>query len=299
MSNFELIDDYLGNRLSEAEAAAFEKQAASDPSLKSDLDIQKQIVEGVRNARKVELKAMLNNIPVGGSAGSGVIAGKIAASIIAVGVIGSLVYYAVAPDKQESKPTTEITAPVENKPDAVTEVAPQEEKKAEEQTATTPTAPSVKAEKKITKVEGKKTDSPVDASKNTEVNSPAAAQKPKIEVMDPSADMETSKTEEKVTTTTGKASNNASRIAVDTDSANKKYNFHYRFSGNKLMLYGPFDKSLYEILEINGDNKSVFLYYKNTFYLLSEKQTAITPLEAIKDPALVKKVKEYRENNKN
>ena len=62
MSNFELIDDYLTNRLTESERVAFEQQVASDPSLKADVELQKNILQGIKNARAAELKAMLNNI---------------------------------------------------------------------------------------------------------------------------------------------------------------------------------------------------------------------------------------------
>ena len=70
MSNFELIDDYLSNRLTGAEKEAFEKQLNNDPSLKSDLDFQKRIVEGIRTARATELKSMLSKVPVGGASAS-------------------------------------------------------------------------------------------------------------------------------------------------------------------------------------------------------------------------------------
>ncbi len=60
------------------------------------------------------------------------------------------------------------------------------------------------------------------------------------------------------------------------------------------MLYGPFDKSLYEILEIHGDSHAVFLWYKDNYYKLDEQQHNITRLEPITDATLVKKLKEYR-----
>jgi len=85
-----------------------------------------------------------------------------------------------------------------------------------------------------------------------------------------------------------------SHIAVETDTANKNYNFHYQFASGKLFLYGPFDKSVYEILEINSDNHSVFLFHRDNYYLLDEKQLKITHLEPIKDTALIRKLKEYR-----
>ena len=86
----------------------------------------------------------------------------------------------------------------------------------------------------------------------------------------------------------------ASHIQVETDSSSKKYNFHYQFNNGKLQLFGPFDKSLYEILEINGDNHAVFLFYRENYYLLDEQQNQITKLQLIKDSALLKKLKEYR-----
>ncbi len=85
-----------------------------------------------------------------------------------------------------------------------------------------------------------------------------------------------------------------SRIGVDINSSSSKYSFHYQFSQRKLILYGIFDSGLYEILEVNGDTHSIFLYYKDNYYLLNEKQTVITPLTAIQDPELVQRLKEYR-----
>src|SRR5688500_5883667 len=62
--DFELLDDYLSNRLSADEKSAFEKKIEADPDLKQELKIQQDFVEGIRNARITELKSMLNNIPV-------------------------------------------------------------------------------------------------------------------------------------------------------------------------------------------------------------------------------------------
>ena len=63
MTNFELIDEYLTNRLTESEKVAFEQQVASDPSLKADVELQINILEGIKSLRASELIAMLNNVP--------------------------------------------------------------------------------------------------------------------------------------------------------------------------------------------------------------------------------------------
>ena len=64
MNISDLIDDYLTNRLNEQEREAFEKQMASDPALKTDVDLQREIVSGLKAARMAELKAMLKKVPM-------------------------------------------------------------------------------------------------------------------------------------------------------------------------------------------------------------------------------------------
>ena len=67
MSQFDLIEDYLTNRLDENARATFETQMNADPELRAEVGLQKGIIEGVKSARAAELKAMLNNVPVGGA----------------------------------------------------------------------------------------------------------------------------------------------------------------------------------------------------------------------------------------
>lgn len=64
MSNSELIDDYLTNRLSEQDRKSFEQQMDSNPALKADVELQKEIINGLKAARAAELKAMLNKVPI-------------------------------------------------------------------------------------------------------------------------------------------------------------------------------------------------------------------------------------------
>lgn len=288
MSNFELIDDYLANRLNGAEKEAFEKQLINDPSLKSDLDFQKHIVEGVRKARAAELKNMLNKVPVGATTvPMDFSVMKMAAGIIAAGAVSAVLYFYVTRgevppfDKAATdlnKTTEQLDKQVPEQPD-VTKVAPDSAAEKKE------VAPTVKPESKIAP---KKEDSPEQEVK--------PAEKPKLEVTDPSSELESNDNtrNDNPSTTLRRSDITPSHIQVDVDSSNKKYNFHYQFVGGKLMLYGSFDKSLYEVLEINGDKHSVFLYYKDAYYLLDENQHKLTKLEPITDTALVGKLKEYR-----
>src|SRR5258706_14798338 len=79
MSNFELIDDYLTNRLGEQERVSFEQELGSDPALKADVDLQKHIVAGAKKGRAGGLQAMRNNVPVEGGFSCGPLIRKVAA----------------------------------------------------------------------------------------------------------------------------------------------------------------------------------------------------------------------------
>jgi len=283
MNNFELIDDYLTNRLPEQDKVAFEKQVASDPSLKADLAMQKGILESVKKARAAELKAMLQKVLVGGggSASISLRIMKMAAGVAGAALlIAALSYYF----KDGHKGSPNMPSSLE---DSIRKVDPSEFEPLEE-----PTAPveltEKKEEKKVEAVEK-------ETSKKSLKKTPAQANQPKIDVVDPTKDMMMEETEStRVKNESGKTGVTSSRIAVDVLNNNKKFSFHYQFAKGKLVLYGSFDKSLYEILEINGDNHAVFLFYKDQYFLLDEKEMKVTPLEPIKDAALVGKLKEYR-----
>lgn len=61
-TNFELIESFLLNKLSESEREAFEKQLATDPSLREQLNKHRQLVRFVEDATLVEIKNKLKHI---------------------------------------------------------------------------------------------------------------------------------------------------------------------------------------------------------------------------------------------
>ena len=281
MSNFELIDDYITNRLGNTERIAFDKQLASDPSLKGELDLQLEIIEGVKKARALELKAMLNKVPVGGTIINFPMM-RMAASVVGAGVlVAALGYYFNANKDMVPNMSTSIE-------DSIHKTDPKEFEPLEEPTNSSKT---VEAKEEIVKTPTAKT---IPTKKKTVTVQPA---QPKIEALDPSQEIIDNQEDGASTTVKSPVKPNTitvSHIAVDIISENKEYTFHYKFIQNKLVLFGSFDKSLYEILEINGDSHSVFMYYKENYYQLDEKQTKITPVVAIQDPVLLSKLKEYR-----
>ena len=277
MSNFELIDDYLSNRLNEQDRTAFEHQMQGDPALKEDVEFQHQVVEGVRQARAIELKNLLNNVPVSGISWSG---GKTAASVITAGLVAVSLYIYFNEDIQPVTPSESVQQEIST-PSAgnVVEpaIAPVPEPNLNEST-------SASAEQLKEKPE---------VLKENKASTPV--RKPDIQVVDPSSELTESKPEATANVVHGRSEISASKMEVMTGLSDKKHNFHYQFSQGKLLLYGPFDKSLYEILEIHGEGHAVFLFYKENYYLLDERQEEITELKYIRDTELIKKLKEYRD----
>lgn len=280
MNNSELIDNYLTNRLTDIERVAFEQQVASDPPLKADIELQKNIVEGIKHARATELKSMLDNVSIA-PVSSGFASLKIAAGIIGAGILIGSLYYYYQPKNLTEVPnlSTSIQDSLQGNDSAESskKLVPVEEpnKETKQQVADEPVKEKA-----------------VEIKKKT--NIPSVVKQPKIDVIDPTVEVSSEDNHSTIESENSKSAITASHIQVDTDSSSKKYNFHYQFNNGKLQLFGPFDKSLYEILEINGDSHAVFLFFKENYYLLDEKQTQITKLPLIKDGALIKMLKEYR-----
>lgn len=280
MNNFELIDDYLTNKLSGADKNKFEQQLESDPLLKSEVEVQSQIITGLRQARAAELKAMLNKVPVGGPVGFELTPLRLAAGVVgtALVVTASLFYFQ---DTNVEMP--QLSTSVEDSLKQIEEDQPEEPKnndlQSEEKPGLEPENEKSEEEKKEVPVVKPKT--------KTEPT------KPSLDVIDPSGDLEGSAPDRGTSHATTN-SVNPTAIQVDVDSTVKKYGFHYQFTQGKAILYGDFDKSLYEIIEVNGEKRSVFLFYKDQFYLLDENSTSITELEPIQDKDLIRLLKEYR-----
>jgi hypothetical protein len=273
MENYDLIDDYLANRLNEQDRNAFERGMEGDPALKSEVEFQQQIVQGVKQARITELKTMLSNVTISTPYWTG---GKVAASVITAGIIATGVYFYAFEDDQQIS-SNEST---------------QEDKKVQPSGETNETlVPLTSEEKKQDSITTEQPREKLNTKKELKKTSPVT--KPDLQIVDPSSEL--SQTEEKTELNNpSRTQIGPSKMEVAIATPDKKHTFHYQFVDGKLLLYGPFDKNLYEILEIHGDGHAVFLFYKENYFLLDEKQSEIAKLEAIRDGELLKKLRQYR-----
>ena len=276
--DFETLDHYVGNRLNAQEKAAFEQQLANNAELQQALAVQGQIAGGLRKARVAELKQMLKNVPVSTLPSQPSLLGRIGLWAAAAGVAGSGLYFYFNQDDTKAVPATSPTTEIKQDVTAV-EPTPQEE------------AVQVPAETHSNAL--KKTE-PVAPKTATDKTEEKTSERNTIEVYDPEAETENSNAAATTAEESPRASTR-STIVAETDATNKKYNFHYQFKEGKLFLYGTFEKNLYEIMEFFADNKrTMFLYYKDNYYLLNDENDKVKSLTPIKDPALVKRLNASR-----
>lgn len=292
--DLELLDQYVSNRLAAQDRTAFEQKLAADSSLRQELQIQQRVVEKIRQARVSELKTMFNNIPASALETSGTSVGtKIALWAAVATVTGAGVYFYIVsgnndastePSRQEQviDQTPETTEPVE--PPAATDEQPavtQDQK---------PTENSVSPQ-----AENQDEVSETPQSQDGVKPGDSANGRAPLDVFDPTEEEKQSTDARRQPGVTESTPLHKSSIAVEFDSDNKRYDFHYQFKNGKLLMYGTFEKNLYEIMEFFSDNKrTVFLYYKDNYYLLNEENDEVKPLTPINDPLLLKKLKDYR-----
>jgi len=288
--DFELLDDYLSNRLSPEEKALFEQKLSADSELSNEMTVQQELVKGIQNARVAELKAMLNNVPVTPlpNPGTSVLV-KLAVGTAVVGVVATGIWYF---NKEKAAPTVStIETPAETKDDEVTG----------EETEITPLITTPQEESQAEAKPQQKAESSEETTGQKAVTKPEVkSTKPEISVYDPTTE-DSEGTEDHINqaeSEPGALGKAEPSMAVSVDRTSKAYSFHYQYKDGKLFLYGPFEANLYEIMEFFSNNKrTVFLHYKTDYYLLKEVDDKIRPLTAITDPALITRLEESRKQN--
>lgn len=270
--DFELLDDYLSNRLSPADREAFENKLEADLDLKQEFEFQQSLVEGVRSKRIAELKTMLNNIPASAiPTDQTALFTKIIGSVIVVGLVATGMYFYMSTESLE-----EVTEP-EN-----LEIVTESGTAGKQGTIESPRVSSTDGVASTTE--------PNETEANTATKS---ATQPKSTPITKEMEAELKKERDliKVVSSTFVTSS----TEVITESGSENINFHYAFKNKKLVLYGSFETNQYQILEfITADQHVFFLSYKKNYYLLDEKKDSPTPLVHINDPQLQKRLQEFR-----
>lgn len=293
---FELLDEYLSNRLQGEERAEFEKKLESDPQLKQEYQFQQSLVEGIRKARAAELKGMLKNIPVTSiPTGQSAVITKVISSLLVAGLVTTGIYLYLDKDSDQESQEEVLALEPKESDNSSQPIVGDDQSESESEPVESP---------ELKEIAGGVENKATTETPNTEINKKNKAVSPRepvLEVFDPTSEgnIETQRALEHEQIELIENAIVTSYIEVEVDGTNKTYTFHYLFKDGKLILFGSFEKNLYEILEfINNESKkrTVFLYYKTNYYLLDTAKTQPTPLLTIRDKTLIKKLKEHREN---
>jgi len=282
-SNYrEQIESYFSGEMQGADRLVFEGRVASDPVLKEEFEVQNEIVESLKAHRKAELKTRLSSISVEPSLLGGLLQSSLLKPIVyaVTGVAITAGSYLYVTNRQEQ---TFYINNLDSKSsyliDNVIEINDHPELSYRYEYKTVKLPESVEEERLVKKV---------------------SQEKKAIQFEVPNIDDQTSKDEfasNSMLIFEGAKSidqvpsvSKIDKVSIQTIYS-RRYNFHYRMEDNRLYLYGKFDESPYEIIEINSPgNKKLFFYYDGAFFGLNKNAVSVTPLSKIQNQKTIEEL---------
>ncbi len=279
MNNFDKVEAYFNNELSSSEKNEFLNEIETNTELQSEYNFQNEVINGIKQARKAELKAMLDKVPITAVSTAATGLYKIFAGSVATILLGTAAWYYFTPTEQiELTYNTEIVEILPNNSIDKNEIV--EELKKESTIA-------LVTKEEVTK---QSTNEVVEKETTPTINIPT--------LPDSENEFENETLQEENLDIPSDISSTSINLSTKVDVKivlKKKYNFHYQYSQAKLVLYGDFEEGLFEVLELNKENKvDVYLYYKSNFYYIKDKTDAITPLKSVVDKSLKLKLERLR-----
>jgi hypothetical protein len=283
---FRLIEAYFEGDITPAEKAMLEAKVNSDPLVKAEFDLQQNIVNGISNARKMELKSRLSAIELPTQTGvlSGSGAKWLAGTVAGVTLFGSLLYWSLISFEENIKPidlkkTHEIvfqSTQISDFPDIKENSKEQKETKA--QRVKTP-------KKKIDESEITESNESVLVDNNV-----TAKVKPQSLISYEDDNLFSNQNEDELKRIESRevTPNRADKTEIEfLAPVENEDNYHYRYYNSKLYLYGDFKDMPYQIIELNDNGKKqLFLSHNDEVYIITDKTTEITELQKLKDEML-------------
>lgn len=286
MTNNERIEAYFNNELPEADKQQLMQDINSDASLKSEFQFQESVIDGIKDYRKQELIASLDNIQVVSTGQSILLKSIGAVGIAAVVTIGTYMWVNRTDDSllapEETNNTEQLVAqPEETQDEVVKEIKPNsiiEEERVNNELI---------AEPVITESVSVKSD---------DDKSPAIPDITIPEVQEPESGTSVDVDEDLSAPDAMASSTIRLRSSTDVEvKLSKKYDFHYQVKNGRLILFGNFNKSPFEVIELKTNQGiSSYLYFENHFYTLANNSEEIKPLIVIVNEQLIKQLEKRR-----
>lgn len=276
---FRLIEAFFEGNISPADKAMLEAKIKSDPLVRAEFDLQNNIVKGISNARKLELKSRLASIDL--PTHTGILTGSgvkwLAGTVAGVTLFGSVLYWSLISFENSIKPI-DIRM---NQELAFNQTSlidfpqlPKEEIKIEEEKSNEKTPTKAR----ISKVN------------NAVAKEVTAKVQPQSLISYEDDKLFTNQNEEELENIASReiAHNRVDKTEIEFFDALKEENsFHYRYYNSKLYLYGDFKKMPYQIIELNDKGKKqLFLSHDENVYIIKDNTTEITELRKLQDEIL-------------
>lgn len=323
----ELIDAHLTGQLSPEESTQLMQLLEQDPSLKEEFNLQRDMVNAIREQRRMQLKSRLDNIELGTGSGytlpsAGALKMVAGAALLVLLGGGSWFAYqqlqpahdaeqletisSIEPDQESLSPTvttTELTK-ITQQPSATQpeeeSVAPEEDTNEKDAPYIAETSPADKPAASEEFHQPNRTDNkpaegsqPVDAAQKDEsiITRPEIV-KPEVLTFFDEPDAVDSVPEANTPKDKLNEAHSFSTQNIEvTTKTDKQYPFHYMFHDNQLHIYGDFSQVPYEVLEVNtGTYTLYYLYHGGNYYELNPNQRKITRLKELKNEKIMQEL---------
>lgn len=284
------IDLYHAGRLNSEEATLLEMELAKDPSLQSESDFQNEIIDGLKNYRKSELKTRLEAVDISPTWFEFVQQSTLLKSFSGVAVatlVGTGVFFLAEPVLDEVVDGITIDAPIAEAQQLNWTIEPEEltyktapiSDKIERIILENSTEPKLKLEQDK-ESQSETFDLSFDSPGAEDVKDEDA---PEIASLD------------KLPENNGINNKDAEHLRVDHESV-KTLNIKYKYYDGKLFLSGDFDRAPYEILEINSaDGRRIYVKYLDTYYKVNTTDR-LTALPVVKNVRIIEELNLLRQN---
>lgn len=289
--------------MSDKEIADFERQLESDPSLKVESNFQSDIVNGLKEHRKLELKSRLDAINVGPTwmefAQQSTLM-KSLGGVIVASLVGTGIYFvAEKPESTEEQATISIDAPIAESTEYVLDLGKIEEEAKSNELEIPEELNDVSSKEEVKEIlqsEDQQSKLIVEAAE--EENKAKEAFKPSFEAptvgsVEEENQFASSGLDEISENTASSTTNNP--IDVTHENSNSS-TIKYKYYDGKLFLKGDFDKAPYEILEINSSaGRRIYVHYLGSYYKVGVTDR-LTELPIVKDSKVVEELNLLRGN---
>lgn len=294
----EQIDNYHSGRMTPEEVIAFEKELATNPELKAESDLQREVVNGLKEFRKTQLKTRLDAIDVTPSwiefAQQSTLMKSFGGVAVATFIGAGIYFNAERIETPSMDNDIVIDAPNYESPDFVWSLG--EEDKNE--IVTLDPLPEKKKEISLSKPVEEKTP-------QTMTNVVAEEVKTEKKEFTPDFNAPNAKSiqdEEALKTASLDELPQKQSVAVNNDPIDvkteitKSLDVKYKYYDGKLFLTGDFDRAPYEILEINSaSGRRIYVKYLDKYYQVGVTDQ-LTALPEVTDTAVIEELKLLRQN---